>query len=97
MLHSDCSPNLCSAHPLLREQSTVEAQCIREFRFPNGPSALFLALECPGSLGIGGKVWDSTYVLLRYLALHSDLIRGRSVFEFGSGTGLAGIVYFWIS
>ena len=72
----------------------MEAQCIREFQFPDGPPARFLALECPGSLGIGGKVWDSTYVLLRYLAQRNDLIRGRSVFEFGSGTGLAGIYLF---
>jgi hypothetical protein len=59
-----------------------------------GPAAAatssVLAFECPGYLGIGGKVWDSTYVLFRYLQRRPELIRRRRVVELGSGTGLAG-------
>jgi hypothetical protein len=47
-------------------------------------------LECPGSLGIGGKVWDATFSLLDYLAHHPDIIRDKVAIELGSGTGLAG-------
>lgn len=51
------------------------------------------ALESPGYLGIAGKVWDSMYVLLQYLSLHSnELVRGKRVIELGCGTGLAGIL-----
>lgn len=49
------------------------------------------ALESPGYLGIAGKVWDSMYVLLQYLALHEgEYVRGKRIVELGCGTGLAG-------
>ena len=49
------------------------------------------ALESPGYLGIAGKVWDSMYVLLQYLALHqAEFVRGKRIVELGCGTGLAG-------
>lgn len=66
------------------------AQCIRTVRME---TSKFFALECPGYLGIGGKIWDSTYVLLRYLSRPdiSCLLAARSVLELGSGTGIAGI------
>lgn len=49
------------------------------------------ALESPGYLGIAGKVWDSMYVLLQYLSLHSEeLVSGKRIIELGCGTGLAG-------
>ena len=41
-------------------------------------------------LGIAGKVWDSTFVLLEYLNTHRDIVENRVVVELGSGTGLAG-------
>ena len=41
-------------------------------------------------LGIAGKVWDSTFVLLEYLNSHRDIVENRVVVELGSGTGLAG-------
>jgi len=49
------------------------------------------ALESPGYLGIAGKVWDSMYVLLQYLAIHQEeYVRGKRIVELGCGTGLAG-------
>lgn len=47
-------------------------------------------LESPGSLGIGGKVWDATYVILDYLQTVPDCLKGRHIIELGSGTGLVG-------
>lgn len=87
----------CRGHLLLTTASQIGAQCIREVAIPQDlmaaterPKVGFLAYECPGYLGIGGKVWDSTYVLFKYLQRNPELIRQKSVFEFGSGTGLAG-------
>jgi hypothetical protein len=48
-------------------------------------------LECPGSLGIGGKVWDATYVILDYLQTVPEYLNQRHVVELGSGTGLVGM------
>lgn len=59
------------------------------------PSAPIYVLESPGYLGIGGKVWDSSYVLLAYLfnshlkGLH--LVNQKQVLELGSGTGVTGL------
>lgn len=67
------------------------AYCIRDVRIND--SHFVYALESPGFLGIGGKVWDSTYILLKYLAENQqDYVRGRRVVELGSGTGLAGYI-----
>ena len=53
------------------------------------------ALESPGYLGIAGKVWDSMYVLLQYLALHQEeFVREKRIVELGCGTGLAGALLF---
>lgn len=79
---------------MLAAARAVGAQCIRDIILDNIQKTQFkfnfMAFECPGSLGIGGKVWDSTYVLLKYLNDRPDLIRNKHVIELGSGTGLAG-------
>lgn len=85
---------------LLNLSQRIEAQCIREVPVPEdilcggagfSKYSRFLAFECPGYLGIGGKVWDSTYVLFKYLQGRPELLRNKRVIELGSGTGLAGI------
>lgn len=51
----------------------VCAGCIRESTLQN---SIIYVLESPGLLGIGGKVWDSTFVLVNYLKLNGDLVTG---------------------
>ena len=56
--------------------------------------SVVLIAESPGSLGIGGKVWDSSLVLVDWLARapsHAGVVRGKRVLELGSGTGLVAI------
>lgn len=66
----------------------VVIKCSQEVK----PTSISLyALECAGQLGIGGKVWDSTYVLLQFLQRYPQIVRDKRVIELGSGTGLAGI------
>ena len=69
--------------------ASVSAQCIRSVKFK---SLEVFALECPDYLGIGGKVWDSTYALLSFLERPdcASLIKDKRVLELGSGTGMAG-------
>ena len=49
--------------------------------------------ENSGNMGIAGKVWDSSFVLMEYLTSKAvDLdIRHRHVLELGAGTGIAGL------
>ena len=55
------------------------------------------ALESPGYLGIAGKVWDSMYVLLQYLAIHQEeFVREKRIVELGCGTGLAGALILFL-
>lgn len=77
--------------------SAVHASCLRPVSIssaelaPADSQRTVYAIESPGYLGIGGKVWDSLYVLLQYL--HGDgreYITGKRVIELGCGTGIAG-------
>lgn len=64
------------------------ASCIRESRV--GDVTVYV-LESPGLLGIGGKVWDSTFVLVDFLRRKGlAFISGKRVVELGSGTGVSG-------
>jgi Lysine methyltransferase len=64
------------------------ASCIRESRV--GDVTVYV-LESPGLLGIGGKVWDSTFVLVDFLRRKGlSFISGKRVVELGSGTGISG-------
>ena len=64
------------------------ASCIRESHVGD---IIVYVLESPGMLGIGGKVWDSTYVLVDFLTKYgSSLVTGKRIVELGSGTGITG-------
>jgi Lysine methyltransferase len=68
---------------------SVCASCIRESMVRD---MTIYALESPGYLGIGGKVWDSTFVLVEYLRNNRhSIVEGKRIVELGSGTGILGI------
>ena len=67
--------------------------CVREVtvRTSEADTATVYVFESGGFLGIGGKVWDSSYILLDYLTDSRDeLMVGSVVVELGSGTGITG-------
>lgn len=70
------------------------AACIRRVDVDvGGYTRPAYALESPGFFGIAGKVWDSMYVLLRFLSVpenHLLYVAHKRIIELGSGTGLAG-------
>lgn len=71
---------------------SIGASCIREIALPQHDMRVF-GFECPYSLGIGGKLWDSTFVLLKYLHDSievNQLLKSSLVIELGCGTGLLG-------
>lgn len=39
----------------------------------------------------GLKLWDSNIILARFIVMHSQIFKDKSVIELASGTGLAGI------
>jgi len=44
--------------------------------------------EIDGTHGTGATVWPASIVLLKYLELHSDKVKGKNVIDLGSGTGI---------
>ena len=73
--------------------SHTNFNCVREVavRTSEEDTATIYVFESGGFLGIGGKVWDSSYVLLDYLTdARDDLMVGSVVVELGSGTGITG-------
>jgi hypothetical protein len=70
--------------------SELGVHCCRAFQLEGINHEIILA-ESPGTLGIGGKLWDSSLVLTRYLYLHRLELIGKRVIELGSGTGLVGM------
>lgn len=71
------------------EIAGLSASCIRGIAL--GCDLTVYGYESPGLLGIGGKLWDSTYVLLKYLEKNTALLAGKRVAELGAGTGIAGV------
>ena len=75
--------------------SHVNFNCVREVTVQTGETdtSIVYVFESSGFLGIGGKVWDSSYVLLDYLTgVRNELIAGSVVVELGSGTGITGVL-----
>jgi hypothetical protein len=91
-IHSACIP--------------IEASSIREVTVKGlntdvkgGRNDVIYGFECPFSLGIGGKLWDSTFVMLDYLhnsqsadsgsiSSGSHPLSDADVIELGCGTGV---------
>ncbi len=61
---------------------------------PAFASKPILIAEAGGQLGIAGKIWDSSVVLIDFLSRHPEFIKGKRCIELGSGTGLVGIAGF---
>jgi len=76
-----------------RESDCPVVSCVRCIAL-EGSSAgrRVFAYEAAGDLGIGGKVWDSSFVLMRYLEeQRASLLQGKRVVELGAGTGIVGL------
>jgi hypothetical protein len=76
-------------------EDALQISCIRPVRFFDSMNSTSVpqvfAFESPGLLGIGGKVWDSSFVLIAYLnRFRSDLVDQKRILELGSGTGVTG-------
>jgi hypothetical protein len=85
---TECTLNLLEINPI---QKSVGISCVRSILVHNTDHLIYV-YESPGELGIGGKIWDSTFVLIDYLYKHaSKYITNRKVIELGSGTGVTGI------
>lgn len=74
----------------------------RQCRVINSPVGQLYVAESTGNLGIGGKVWDASLALIRWLAQDDDglagegtrfqhWVDGKHVLELGSGTGILGL------
>jgi len=44
--------------------------------------------EIDGTFGTGATVWPASIVLLKYLELHLDKVKGKKVIDLGAGTGI---------
>jgi hypothetical protein len=100
-VHKNASKQECEE--FLTLASDVHPTCIREFRcvakedmsssnMTCEDESLYV-FESPGSLGIGGKVWDATFVLLDFFTdpAYRGMIENKRVLELGSGTGLSSL------
>ena len=88
-VYGSCIRECCMGDRLL---TSIDNENNNSTSIENSSESIYV-LESAGSLGIGGKVWDSTYILLDYLRVYgSHLITGKKVVELGSGTGIAGNV-----
>eukprot|EP00759_Apiculatamorpha_spiralis_P039235 PhF_6_TR38110/c0_g1_i1/m.56877 len=71
---------------------TVGAHAARILHVKHNKQQIFIA-EAFGDLGIAGRLWDGALCLIRYLESEEGgrHIKGKRVWEIGSGTGAAGI------
>ncbi len=98
LTHTSIAPTICTDNKLSIETTTnctttttTTTTSTTTVSSAQGSTFSAYALESPGYLGIAGKVWDSMYVLLQYLAIHQEeYVRDKRIVELGCGTGLAG-------
>lgn len=69
-----------------------------DYRYANHKTIVFLdivsqpiSIEQDWKLGKGGILWDSSYILSKYMHSHFDF-RGKRVIELGAGCALASII-----
>lgn len=87
----------CDSEVQSQNEEIHDALC-RQFKFGDSIVVEIADEEC-GSFsrradadGTGGYVWEAGQVFGRFLATHSDAVRGKRVLELGAGSGMAGIV-----
>lgn len=95
--------HLDNLQSMLREtisQATLEARCIPSTElqlfllsddYPRGPLPHEEMLAVLREPAYWAFCWASGQVLARYVLKHADLFRGKSVLDFGAGSGAVGI------
>lgn len=79
----------CGGMQVRMAADALQASCVRSLELVD--SEPVYVLESAGLLGIGGKIWDSTFAITRYLQAHQkEFISGKNILELGSGTGITG-------
>lgn len=96
------APTASTMIELVASIAEMRVNCLRPITLPSfliaesvaGGSEVseILCGESVGLLGIGGKIWDSTFVLIRYLYQNRvELVSGKRILELGAGTGITSL------
>lgn len=75
--------------PIGTVDNELGIHCLRALPVSDGIQ-VFVA-ESPGQLGIGGKLWDSSFILAKYLSEHPEKVYQKRIVELGSGLGFMGL------
>lgn len=95
------APSASTLVELLASIAEMRVNCLRPIALPHflmesaaseSDVSEILCGESVGLLGIGGKIWDSTFVLIRYLYQNRmELVSGKRILELGAGTGITSL------
>ncbi|KIM83873.1 hypothetical protein PILCRDRAFT_818882 [Piloderma croceum F 1598] len=91
---TDSSPN-SKADALIPSQPLPTVKEIVQLSFGTHPfrSPISISLAVDASPGCGGIAWPAGQVLAEYIAgLGPEFVKGKTVLELGSGTGLVGLI-----